>query len=652
MLTRLRFHIYCSTNPGALLLIAIAASCCIAAPLPRHTAWQSVSRQLSSPECVFEGNSDLYGLGIRIGIYLQWISGLLANCFHADSVRDMLATNTIFLIALFTALAIISTEDTVLAAEVTILLQFCFGFVFTVSSTWGWRVSARQLNSAKEFGNPVYFPLLGSAIRLCLTTSICAYNVWFWFVGLGKLSKAACDPVGFLFAPVDLLRHARVFFKITSVMILTFFGIATLSELVLLVCNWVFYSLIAAFIGALIASHRGLRSDPTEKKHREDTSIMENAETIPNADRNVVQERPKKLKGFLLVLMEYLAVVFGGIPWIMMNEDTDVAFTRFQSWVVILTICAFIILCLLIIFTLGAAVVEPFGSSLLDFFIWGITLLWSFSKKNSPRRRERDVTAQGDLQHSTIPTSSAAQHPKTKSSGNVEEEHFGILRETAAVEGHRRDTLNYMDAAQAVHSRADIHPGESSTHPEDLHADRNSIQVKEKGVAGRRDREGLDGERLIPDRSNRTQPLYSATSAATAPNGKQPRRDPNKAGRISDQALKFWEKMGRHNEDDTPQTFLWLDWALPLINLMCVVWSILAIELTIKWNNITEVHTIKSVGQLIPFVIGIVGFLKLLRDISVQKSQLWIYQVVLVRYIPINAWADSFSLTIFISRIL
>jgi hypothetical protein len=76
---------------------------------------------------------------------------------------------------------------------------------------------------------------------------------------------------------------------------------------------------------------------------------------------------------------------------------------------------------------------------------------------------------------------------------------------------------------------------------------------------------------------------------------------------------------------------------LPAINLICTIWSILAVEFTIRWNNITEVHTIQSVGQLIPFVIGVVGMLKLLRDISVLVTERWIYRVVVVRVLQLTS---------------
>jgi hypothetical protein len=199
-----------ATKHGAFAIISLAVSICSGSPLPYLSTALSpfhlLSHQTSPSQCTFPGNSDHYGLGIRIGIYLQWISGLLANTLHADSVQDMLATNIIFLIALFIALAIITANNTVVATEAIILLQFCFGFLFTVSSTWGFRVSARQLNSVKEYMKRVKFPLLGSTIRLCLASAICAYNVWFGFIGVAKLSDSVCPPVGFLFAPVDLLR--------------------------------------------------------------------------------------------------------------------------------------------------------------------------------------------------------------------------------------------------------------------------------------------------------------------------------------------------------------------------------------------------------------------------------------------------------------
>ena len=57
--------------------------------------------------------------------------------------------------------------------------------------------------------------------------------------------------------------------------------------------------------------------------------------------------------------------------------------------------------------------------------------------------------------------------------------------------------------------------------------------------------------------------------------------------------------------------------ALLLILLAIVVWTIITIELTLKFNNVNGVYEIGSTGQLIPFIIGIVSMGKTLNAIWV-----------------------------------
>lgn len=90
----------------------------------------------------FEGNSDLYGLGIRLGIYLQWTSSLLTNVFLPSAVSDSLDTNSIFLFAIFIAIACASTTAGGLRpAEAFIMLQLCFGYILSVLSVSGLRLA-------------------------------------------------------------------------------------------------------------------------------------------------------------------------------------------------------------------------------------------------------------------------------------------------------------------------------------------------------------------------------------------------------------------------------------------------------------------------------------------------------------------------------
>lgn len=50
-----------------------------------------------------------------------------------------------------------------------------------------------------------------------------------------------------------------------------------------------------------------------------------------------------------------------------------------------------------------------------------------------------------------------------------------------------------------------------------------------------------------------------------------------------------------------------------------LVYIVLAIELTLVWNSISGVYTIGTVGQLIPFVIGAAGLLKIFYKIFAKR---------------------------------
>ena len=52
-------------------------------------------------------------------------------------------------------------------------------------------------------------------------------------------------------------------------------------------------------------------------------------------------------------------------------------------------------------------------------------------------------------------------------------------------------------------------------------------------------------------------------------------------------------------------------WWKPAIAGVVMLLAIIAVELVISWNNIQGVNTILSTGQLIPFVIGIGGLVKI-----------------------------------------
>ncbi|PVH68549.1 hypothetical protein DL98DRAFT_578773 [Cadophora sp. DSE1049] len=279
-----------------------------AGPVPRILTSPLLTKRQApnSQQCTFSGNADIYGLGIRIGIYLQWTSGFLANNYHAEAVRDLLATNTIFLLALSIALALATRDGSIRAIEATILLQFCFGFLFSVSTIWGLRVTAR-VSQGKEYGRRLHFATKGTVSRLSLASAICLYNVWFWFRGLDSMQEVNCQAHGFLFAEVNLLDRPRGFFKVTAIALAINFGIALIMESMLMCWNWVCYAIIVAVAAEIISRRRNIpkSEDGTKKKF----SWERQGERV-------------------LAIMDYVWT----IPLLMVSRDTGVGFRRAQSW--------------------------------------------------------------------------------------------------------------------------------------------------------------------------------------------------------------------------------------------------------------------------------------------------------------------------------
>ncbi|KAH8755124.1 hypothetical protein F5882DRAFT_444824 [Hyaloscypha sp. PMI_1271] len=193
------------------------------------TSSLSLNIARSVEQCGFDGNPDFYGLGIRIAIYLQWATALIANhVLHEDSVKGYLETNSVFLVAVFVALAIATAGKDVRSAEIVVLLQLCFGFIFSVLSIWGYRTRTK-------LKDPIRFPLMGSSFRLALSTAICGYSIWFWFTGIHSVDDRSCPSYTFIFAKANIRGGIRVLFEVQSVLILVVYALLLLQEFLVVI---------------------------------------------------------------------------------------------------------------------------------------------------------------------------------------------------------------------------------------------------------------------------------------------------------------------------------------------------------------------------------------------------------------------------------
>ncbi|KAH7305412.1 hypothetical protein B0I35DRAFT_492721 [Stachybotrys elegans] len=85
--------------------------------------------------CPFAGNADLYGIGIRIGFYLQWISTLLATIFMPWEEDVLRILNLLIQSAVFLGLVLLTKEHEIRTIEPVITIWLLFGALSSLSGS-------------------------------------------------------------------------------------------------------------------------------------------------------------------------------------------------------------------------------------------------------------------------------------------------------------------------------------------------------------------------------------------------------------------------------------------------------------------------------------------------------------------------------------
>ncbi|GAB1320952.1 hypothetical protein MFIFM68171_11162 [Madurella fahalii] len=194
----------------------------------------SILPESRAEECSFEDESDLYGLGIRLGVYMQWISALIIVGFRFKGDNSLSQSYTMFLFAVFLAVLVITARsDPTHVAEMLVLTYIIFGGSFVISGT-------REKNAPiRRFDLDTVSHVLNLSIMMCLLTAAAAYCAWFWLRGMyrGTFLETPCGTYGFLFAKVSLYdRRVTGFFAALSIVATISFG-SVIAHLVLSVAR-------------------------------------------------------------------------------------------------------------------------------------------------------------------------------------------------------------------------------------------------------------------------------------------------------------------------------------------------------------------------------------------------------------------------------
>ncbi|OTA63764.1 hypothetical protein K449DRAFT_433087 [Hypoxylon sp. EC38] len=132
-------------------------------------------------DCSVEGNSDMYGLGIRLGFYLNWYAGILANFIAAEEIESVQYAMLSFITATFVAVVVQTAHNTVTVLDTYITLLLCFGYNFFLIPIYIWRL----LTGFNKGVDPtrwsrVHHGSLFHAYNLVLTMSVAIFQLWFW----------------------------------------------------------------------------------------------------------------------------------------------------------------------------------------------------------------------------------------------------------------------------------------------------------------------------------------------------------------------------------------------------------------------------------------------------------------------------------------
>ena len=181
--------------------------------LVSQTSEAVISRSLSSDDaCGFIGNSDVYGLGIRLGVYLQWLTSIISKRFFSSSspevLRELLDANAIFTLSILIGTALLATGSVgqVYGVEILIMLHIFFGSTYIIS-----------YDQLIRGPHSIAISFYGISSILTITCGMSAFATWYWFPGLDDLPDTTCGSFAFLFAKVALKGRARLFFKIAAI---------------------------------------------------------------------------------------------------------------------------------------------------------------------------------------------------------------------------------------------------------------------------------------------------------------------------------------------------------------------------------------------------------------------------------------------------
>jgi hypothetical protein len=162
----------------------------------------------SAPSCGFDGNADIYGPGIRVGVYTQTLAVFITKYFALSDAHSLRDAITVFSIALFSVSIVLAINNsTTFAVEFFIVVQILSWNCLT-------GVRARSTYSSATFKNRTFRVLFTEALNVAALVM----HMWFWFTGMDLMKTTPCGTKVFFFGKVDIEGWFRQLMKSVAVL--------------------------------------------------------------------------------------------------------------------------------------------------------------------------------------------------------------------------------------------------------------------------------------------------------------------------------------------------------------------------------------------------------------------------------------------------
>ena len=166
---------------------------------------------LGATPYIQDGNPDMYGLGIRLGFYIQWFTLITANLFeNIEELPTIRLTLGSFVVANFIALIVQDRLHTVNAIDIFVMVVLYFGFYLSHIPVFAWRVLTRFDASVdptrwtnSEAG------LVDNLFQIVMVLGAAIFQLYYWLTvvpAIPKDNNGCPPPVGFFFGKRVELR--------------------------------------------------------------------------------------------------------------------------------------------------------------------------------------------------------------------------------------------------------------------------------------------------------------------------------------------------------------------------------------------------------------------------------------------------------------